>query len=172
MSQMRSPLGVALCFRQFADVVRDRERGGQSRGFYSEQIDQAADAMILRPLDDEVLCRNRWWDDLRPNSRIARHQRAIRQRRPVAPDRRVEPLRSRRIDGIIDLLDPLHIGPKPGLSRHVEREMDTKPAGPRHWIDQVRKWRPRAAAEVISFGKIGLRYQLDRHAFNATRDCR
>src|SRR5207237_9187519 len=118
------------------------------RRFYSEQIDQAADAMIPRPLDDEVLRRNRGWDDLRPNSRIARHQRPVRQRRPVAPDCRIEPLRSRRIDGVIDLIDPLHIGPEPGLSRHVEREMNTKAAGLRHWIDQMGKWRPRAAAEV------------------------
>ena len=34
----------------------------------------------------------------------------------------------------------------------------------------MRKWRPGAATEIVSFCEIGRRYQVDRHAVDAARD--
>ena len=41
------------------------------------------------------------------------HQRAVRQRRPVSPDRRVEPFRARRIDRVVDAIIHSTSGPNP-----------------------------------------------------------
>ena len=67
----------------------------QARTFDSEQIDQARDAMGLRPLHDEILRRSAARNDLRPDAGIARLQRAILQTRPVAPHRLIKPIATR-----------------------------------------------------------------------------
>jgi hypothetical protein len=50
--------------------------------------------------------------------------------------------------------------------------VDAEPAGFWHRIDQPRERRPRAAAEIVSFGEIGRWDQFDRHAVDAARDRR
>src|ERR1700716_3573812 len=41
--------------REFADLVRDRERRRQPGRFDSEQVDQSGDAVVARTLDQEIL---------------------------------------------------------------------------------------------------------------------
>ena len=75
--------------------------------------------MVPWALDEEVLHGHRRRHDLGSNSRIAWHQRAVRQGWPVAPDRRVKPFRPCWIDGVIDGIDPFHVRAKPGLPGEV-----------------------------------------------------
>src|SRR3984957_20711578 len=140
-------------------MIGDRQRRRAPRRFYSEQVDQSVDAMFPWALDEEVLHGHRRRHDLGSNSRIAWHQRAVRQGWPVAPDRRVKPFRPRWIDGVIDGIDPFHVRTKPGLPGEVEGEVDAETAGFGHRVNQARKRRPRVTTEIISLGEIGRRYQ-------------
>src|SRR5438309_10224722 len=49
--------------------------------------------------------------------------------------------------------------------------MDSKATWFGDGIDEPRKWRPRAATEIITLGEVSARYELRRHAFDAARHC-
>src|SRR5438128_8345269 len=75
--------------------VSDRERRGQARRLDAEQIDEARDALVGRPLDEEIA-----------RGLAARLQGAVLKARPVAAYGLVKNLRALRVDVIVDSLDP------------------------------------------------------------------
>ena len=93
--------------------------------------------MLAWALHDKVLhgdCRRH---DFGPDAGIARLQAAIRKARPVAADRTVEALGARRINIVVDRLDPLDIGSEFRLPAEIERQMHAEAAGLGNGIDQV-----------------------------------
>ena len=88
--------------------------------------------MNLRTLHDKIGRRLPRPTDLRPHPGVTGLERAVSQSGPIGADRGVERLAARRIDGIINLADPLYIWPEPRLTRKIEGDMDAEPAG---WRD-------------------------------------
>jgi hypothetical protein len=61
-----------------------------------------------------------------------------REVRPIGADRGVEGLRSSGIDGIVDHVHPLDVGPKLGLSGEIEGEMHAEaPARAIHFASRL-----------------------------------
>eukprot|EP00955_Chlamydomonas_euryale_P023960 252190-Chlamydomonas_euryale.AAC.2 len=63
----------------------------------------------LRPthLHNKICVRLPRADQLRPDAAVRRHERAVRQARPVASHRAVKRIGARRVDGVFDHVDPL-----------------------------------------------------------------
>src|SRR5207253_6625473 len=94
---------------------------------------------------------------LRAEAGVARQQRAVGKRGPVAPDRSVETLGTTRVDVVADALDPFDVGAEAGLAGEVERHVHAEAAGLGHRVDEARK--RRAARERVV---IALRVELAR----------
>src|SRR5213080_886188 len=82
---------------------------------------QPAHAVLARSLDEEIGCRLARSRGLRPDARVARQQRAVGKRWPVAPDRGIEALGATRVYVVADALDPFDVGAEAGLAGQVER---------------------------------------------------
>src|SRR5256886_3905362 len=133
---------------------------------------QPAHAVLARPLDEEIGCRLARSSGLRPDARVARQQRAVGKRWPVAPDRGIEALGATRVYVVADALDPFDVGAEAGLAGQVERHVHAEAAGLGHRVDQAGK--RRAARERVV---IALRVELARReplrvAFDAFRHAR
>src|SRR5258706_14827428 len=105
--------------------------------------------MLARPLDLEVGCRILWSRGLRANACVAGCERAVRQARPIAPDRGIEALGTAWVDVVVDAIDPLHIGAEARLPGKVERDVHAEAAGLGHRIDQPLEWILPAEGVVI-----------------------
>ena len=91
---------------------------------------------------------------------IIRRQHIIGQARPVAPDRGIEALGTLRIDGVIFLVNPFHIGAEAHAPGEIERDVDAEPAIDGGGINQARESRAPGAAEIIALGIDERRDQL------------
>jgi hypothetical protein len=87
----------------------------QARGLDPEQLHQAGKAVGLRAEQHEVGCRFVRAVDLRPDAGIGRHQRAVRQIRPVTPNGRVKGCGPRR-GHAARCIHPFHVGSETGLA--------------------------------------------------------
>ena len=58
----------------------------------------------------------RWAVQLGPDAGVVGHERAVRQARPELADIGVEPLGTRRIDGVVEAIDELQVGPEARLA--------------------------------------------------------
>src|SRR5436309_6021981 len=96
--------------------VSDRERRGQARRLDAEQIDEARDALVGRPLDEEVARGLAARLELGPESGIRGLQGAVLKARPVAAYGLVKNLRALRVDVIVDSLDPFDVGTETRLA--------------------------------------------------------
>src|SRR5579859_5761778 len=70
---------ISLTLQQGLDVRGDLQRCGQARRLDAIEIDEAGDAVIMRPLNDEVGRRLVRAGNLGPDARVARLQLAILQ---------------------------------------------------------------------------------------------
>src|SRR5205085_983008 len=91
-------------------VVTDRERRREPRALDAEQVDEPGQAVIGGAFDAEVRLRFPGAVQLRTDAGVVGHQRAIREARPVAPDRIVEQRRARHVHGVVDVIDPVDVG--------------------------------------------------------------
>src|SRR6266513_923741 len=82
--------------------VSDRERRGEARRLDAEQIDEARDAVVGRPLDEEIARGLAAPLELGPDSGIRGLQGAVLVARPVAAYGLVKNLRALRIDYDVD----------------------------------------------------------------------
>src|SRR5882762_8101787 len=133
---------------------------------------QPAHAVLARSLDAEIgrrLARSR---GLRPDARVARQQRAVGKRGPVAPDRGVEALGTTRVDVVADALDPFDVGAEAGLAGEVERHVHAEAAGLGHRVDEARKRRAARERVVIALRVELARRELTRIACDAFRYAR
>src|SRR6266404_7761611 len=133
---------------------------------------QPTHAVLARSLDEEVgswLARSR---GLRPDARVARQQRAVGKRGPVAPDRGVEAFGATRVYVVADALDPFDVGAEAGLAGKVERHVHAEAAGLGDRVDQARKRRAARERVVIALRVELARRELLRIAFDAFRHAR
>src|SRR6267378_1093359 len=133
---------------------------------------QPAHAVLARSLDEEIGCRHAWSSGLRPDARVARQQRAVGKRWPVAPDRGIEALRATRVHVVADALDPFDVGAEAGLAGQVERHVHAEAAGLGDRVDQARERRAARERVVIALRVELARRELARVAFDAFRHAR
>jgi hypothetical protein len=115
------------------DLGRDRRARGQPGRLDPEQVHQPGDAVRLGALQHEVARRLARPLQLRAHAAVRRRQRAVGERRPVAPDRGVEERAARRVDGVVDRVgradvEPFDVGAEARLAGEVEREVDAEAA--------------------------------------------
>src|SRR5437773_2905394 len=103
--------------------VSDRERRGEARRLDAEQIDEARDAVVGRPLDEEIARGLAARVELGPDSGIGGLQGAVLKARPVAAYGLVKNLRALRVDVIVDSLDPLDVGTETRLAGQIEGQV-------------------------------------------------
>src|SRR5436190_13105367 len=84
------------------DLGGDRQARRQPRRFDAVEVHQSGDAVRLGTLEHEVARGPAGPLQLRPNAAVRRRQRAVLQRRPVAPDGCVERRAAPRIYRVID----------------------------------------------------------------------
>src|SRR5581483_11117322 len=118
------------------------------RRFNAIEVDEAGDAVLVRPLDEEIRRRLVGSADLGTNPGIAGLQRALREARPVAADRGIKALAAARIHGVVDPVDPFDVGPEARLPGEIERHMDAKPTWLRHGIDEMPEGRATREREI------------------------
>src|SRR5206468_569597 len=133
---------------------------------------QSAHAVLARSLDEEIGCRLARSSGLRPDARVARQQRAVGKRWPVAPDRGIEALGATRVYVVADALDPFDVGAEAGLAGQVERHVHAEAAGLGHRVDQAGKRRAARERVVIALRIELARRELARVAFDAFRHAR
>jgi hypothetical protein len=82
-----------------------------------------------RPLDHKVGRRLARPADLGPHAGIARQQRAVLQRGPVAAHLGIEGVAAPRVHHqVVGRIHPLHVGAELGLAAHVQRQVHAQPA--------------------------------------------
>src|ERR1051325_5690313 len=105
---------------------------------------QAGNAVLVRSLDLEVGRGVLRAGGLGTDSRIARQERAVGQRRPVAPDGGVEALGAARVDRVVflsaDAVDPPPAGTEAAVPREVERHVHARAAGLGNRVDEPAAW--------------------------------
>ena len=99
--------------------------------------DQAVDAMLLRPLDQEVGVRRAGSGDLGADAAVRRLQRIVRQAGPIFAHLRVEAVGAARVDAVVDRFDPFHVGAEARPAAEVEREVDAQSACFGNRVDQA-----------------------------------
>src|SRR2546422_212134 len=107
-----------------------------------------------------------------PDARVARQQRAVGKRGPVAPDRGIEALGATRVYVVADALDPFDVGAEAGLAGQVERHVHAEAAGLWHRVDQAGERRAARERVVIALRVELARCELARVAFDAFRHAR
>src|SRR6187551_2661842 len=105
--------------------------------------------MHLWSLDHEVRSCLARTSNLWPDACIPFEQASLLQRWEVSTDSRVEPCCGRRVEGVVDIVDPRDVGPESRGTRDVERHVDTKTARFRDGVDKVPKRRPSGEREVV-----------------------
>src|SRR5512134_333605 len=136
------------------DMIGQRERRCQSRRLDAEQVHQPPHAVIARALHDEirrgrVLARN-----LGADAGVARLERAVGQRGPVATDRGIEALGAPRIHRVVDLFHPFHVGAEARTPAEVERYVYAEAARLGHGVDEARKGRTPRQRVVVALGVV------------------
>src|SRR5262245_11689198 len=82
-------------------LLGERQRGGEARRFDAEQVYEPLESMLGGGIDHEIGGGFAWPGQLGADAGVVGHQRVVRQRRPVAPDRFVEALAAARIDSVV-----------------------------------------------------------------------
>src|SRR5881396_2887729 len=166
---VRPPVRASIA-EKLEHGVSDRERRGQARRLDAEQIDEARDAVVGRPLDMEIACRLAARLELGPDSGIGRLQGAVLQARPVAAYGAVENLRAPRVDVIIDSLDPFDVGAETRLAGQIEGQVhaETRSLGRR--VDEPGKRRASRKAEIASLAIVSRRDPFRRKPLDASRN--
>src|SRR5215469_10144973 len=160
---------LAGCGKLIGDELGDGKGRRHPRGLYAIEVDEPAHAVRLRPLDEEV-CRGRARAaQLGTDTGIAGAQRPVGQCRPVAADRPIETIGAGRINGVIQLLDPLDVRPELRLAGEVEREVHAQAAGLRDRIDEVFERRLPLQHVIVALGVEGWRNAPLRNACDVPR---
>src|SRR5690349_19836321 len=152
--------GRGILFDLSQHRIGEGKRRGEAGRLDAEEMHQARDAVLARALDLEVGRRLAGARGLRPDAGIARQQRALRQARPVAADRRIEALCAARVHGVIDALHPFDVRTEARLAAEVERHVHPEPARLGNGIDQARERILPRQRVVVSF-----RVELPRRFF-------
>ena len=97
--------------------------------------------MVARTFDHEIAGRLRGRLDFRPDAAVAGRQGAVLEVRPVAADSGIEFFRPLRIDGVIDLVYPFHIGTEARLAGEVEGDVHTEAGRLGNRVNQPREGR-------------------------------
>lgn len=84
------------------DEIGDRQAGSQAWGFDPEEIDQAGNAMLRRPLNDKIRWRIAGTGKFGTNPAIGWHQAIRGKSRPVAADGAGKTCAATRIDAIVE----------------------------------------------------------------------
>ena len=111
--------------------------------------------MLRRTLHQEIRGRLGGTADLGPDAGIARLQRAVLERRPIAADGGIEAVAAPWIDGVVDAVDPFGVGAEARLTREVERQMHAQPRRLRHGIDEMLERRAARKGEIDAAAEIG-----------------
>ena len=115
--------------------------------------------MVLRALDAEIRRRLSGAMNFGPDTRIAREQRTVGQRRPIFAYFGVKRITPARIDHqVICGVHPLHIWPKFGLPAQVQRQMHAQARRLGHRVNQMAEGCLAREGEVVAFGKPWLRH--------------
>ena len=125
-------------------------------------MDEAAQAVLGRAINDEILGCLTGTGELRAYARIIRDQGTVGEIRPVPPNGHVERCASPRVDLVIEAIDPFDIGSEAHPAREVEGKMDTEAALDWSWIDQPTEGRPAKAAEIVAASKHQGRHTRER----------
>src|SRR6266480_5615892 len=150
--------------------VSDRERRGEARRLDAEQIDEARDAVVGRPLDEEIARGLAARLELGPDSGIRGLQGAVREARPVAAYRLVKNLRAPRVDVIVDPLYPFDIGTETRLAGQIEGQVHAETRGLGRRVDQPGKRRAPRKAEIVALAVVSGRDPLRGKSLDAPRD--
>ena len=105
-------------------------------------------------MDGEVRWRFAGPRGLRPDSRVGGGQRIVWKLRPIAADCGIESFASRRIDCVIEGIDPFDVRAETRLTPEVESQVDTKSAWFRQRIDEVAERRASADGEIASLSEV------------------
>ena len=160
-SPCRASLPIAAGhIQKIGDVIRDGKRRRQARRFDPEQIDEAADSVIVGPLNDEVAGGLSGRLNLRSDPRVAGLDRAVAQCRIIFSDSLVEHIGTPGIHVVIDLVDPFDIGTEPDLPAEVDRDVNAEAGFFRNRVDRTRKGRLADQRIVVALGVIGRRDEL------------
>src|SRR6185312_8732234 len=121
--ETRGRSGESLYSELIDDVRGEGERRRQARRFDAVKIDEAGHAMLARGLHHEVAVVRTGMRELGPHPGIIGLERAIGQCRPIAADRLGEKRLARRIDAVVDMVDPFDIGAETRASAKIESGM-------------------------------------------------
>src|SRR5215813_2043004 len=151
------------------DLLGERQRAGEARRLDAEEVHDAREPVLGRPLDHEIRRRLPWTRQLRPDPAIVGHERAVRQPRPIVADALVESERTAGIDVVVLALDPFHVRPEAHAPGEVKRHVHPQPARHRHRIDEPREHRAAGEGEIIALGEHQPRHPFGRIALGGPR---
>src|SRR5690606_2512118 len=116
----------------------DGQAGGQTRGFYTEEVDEAGDTVRGWAGNDEVGGRLAGTGDFRAYASVARLQGLVRQAGPILAYGLLEKRRAARVERVVGPLHPLHIRSEARLAAKVERQVHAQARGIGQRVDQAR----------------------------------
>ena len=126
--------------------------------------------MLCGAVDREVAPRLAGCDQLGPDPRITRLERAVGQGGPEAPRRAVERVGARGIDGVVDRIDILGVRAELEPAAQVDRRVHGEAAVPRR-VDRTAERRRTREREIAALHVVEARYAGRIVSLDLLREC-
>src|SRR5262249_24556360 len=116
--------------------------------------------IVGRFLDYEIVRRSALWTQLGGDSGVSGLERRFRDLRPIATNGGCEIGYTTFVEGIVDPIDPLHVGTEPRAPVEIERDVDAEAAGHRDRIDEMAERGGTGEHEIMAAGVMGGRNSI------------